>query len=64
VTASRESAARGARESLEALAAAVPVPISNIGIRVCPKLPPTTEERIADSRAANVLVSLGDAPAC
>ena len=47
----RESAARGARESLEALAAAVPVPISNIGIRVCPKLPPTIEERIADNRA-------------
>ncbi len=54
----RESAARGARESLEALAAAVPVPISNIGIRVCPKLPPTTEERIADNRAANVADSV------
>ena len=50
----RESAARGARESLEALAATVPVPIVSIAIRVCPKLPPTTEERIADSRAANV----------
>jgi hypothetical protein len=54
----RESAARGARESLEALAAAVPVLISNIGIRVCPKLPPTTEERIADNRAANVADSV------
>jgi len=54
----RESAARGARESLEALAAAVPVPIANIGIRVCPKLPPTTEERIADNRAANVADSV------
>src|ERR671910_1647226 len=42
----RASAARGAREGLEALAAAVPVPIASIAIRVCPKLPPTTEERI------------------
>jgi hypothetical protein len=47
----RESAARGARESLEALVVAVPVPIASIAIRVCPKLPPTTEERIADNRA-------------
>ncbi len=47
----RASAARGARESLEALAAAMPVPIASIAIRVCPELPPTTEERIADNRA-------------
>ena len=47
----RASAARGARASLEALAAAVPVPIESIAIRVCPELPPTTEERIADNRA-------------
>ncbi|WP_437903099.1 hypothetical protein WME95_31685 [Sorangium sp. So ce327] len=47
----RASAARGAREGLEALAAAVPVPIASIAIRVCPELPPTTEERIADNRA-------------
>ena len=46
-----ESAARGARASLDALAAAVPVPIASIAIRVCPKLPTTTEERIADHRA-------------
>jgi hypothetical protein len=46
-----ESAARGARESLEALAATVPLPISSIAIRVCPPLPPTIEERIADNRA-------------
>jgi hypothetical protein len=52
----RESAARGARESLEALAATVP--IGRIAIRVCPKLPPTTEERIADTRAANVADSV------
>jgi hypothetical protein len=54
----RDSAARGARESLEALAAAVPVPIASIAIRVCPKLPPTTEERIKDTRAANVADSV------
>ena len=47
----RAAAARGARESLEALAAAVPVPIASIAIRVCPELPPTTEQRIADNRA-------------
>ena len=50
----RASAARGARESLEALAAAVPLPIAGIAIRACPRLPPTTEERIADNRAQTV----------
>jgi hypothetical protein len=54
----RESAARGARESLAALAATVPAPIATIAIRVCPELPPTTEERIADNRAANVADSV------
>ena len=54
----RESAARGARESLEALAESVPVPIASIAIRVCPQLPPTTEERITDTRAANVADSI------
>jgi hypothetical protein len=49
----RESAARGACECLEALAATLPVPIASIAIRVCPQLPPTTEERITDSRVAN-----------
>src|SRR5450755_4856677 len=34
----RQAAASGARESLEALAAAVPVPIASIAIRVCPTL--------------------------
>lgn len=47
----RASAARGAREGLETLAAAVPVPIAGIALRACPRLPPTTEERIADTRA-------------
>jgi hypothetical protein len=45
------AAARGARAGLEALAAVVPVPITRIAIRVCPELPPTTEERIVDNRA-------------
>ena len=54
----RESAARGARESLEALADAVPMPIASIAIRVCPELPPTTEARIADTRAATVADSI------
>ena len=54
----RESAARGARESLEALAESVPVPIASIAIRICPQLPPTTEERITDTRAANVADSV------
>lgn len=49
-----DAAARGARESLEALAAAVPARIAAIAIRVCPPLPATTEERIRDPRAANV----------
>src|SRR5262249_54794886 len=47
----RVSAARGARERLEALATAVPVPIAGIAIPACPRLPPTTEERIRDHRA-------------
>lgn len=54
----REAAARGARESLDALAASVAVPIETIAIRVCPQLPPTTEERITDTRAANVADSV------
>jgi hypothetical protein len=54
----RDSASRGARESLEALAAAVPVRIASIAIRICPRLPSTTEERITDNRAANVADSV------
>jgi len=54
----RESAAGGAREAIEALAATVPVPIASIAIRVCPKLPPTIEERIADNRAQTVADSV------
>ena len=54
----RDSASRGAHESLEALAAAVPVRIASIAIRVCPPLPATTQDRIADTRAANVADSV------
>lgn len=54
----REAALRGARESLEALAGAVPFPIGSIAIRECPKLPPMTEARIADTLAANVADSV------
>jgi hypothetical protein len=54
----REAAAVGARESLEALAASVPVPIAGISLRVCAPLPPTTEERIADARAAGMADSI------
>ena len=52
------SAERGARESLEALAAAVPASIAAIAIRACPRLPPTTEERIVDNRAQTVADSV------
>jgi hypothetical protein len=54
----RASAARGAREGLEALAVAVPVPIASIAIRACPRLPPTIEERIADNRAQTLADSV------
>jgi hypothetical protein len=50
----RAAAALGARACLEALAAAVPMPIASIAIRACPELPPTIEERIADNRAQTV----------
>jgi hypothetical protein len=54
----RASATRGAHESLDALAAAVPVPIIGIGIRACPTLPPTTEERISNNHAQTVADSV------
>jgi hypothetical protein len=53
-----ESAAQGARERLDALAAAVPMPITSIAVRVCPALPATIEERIADNRAQVVADSV------
>ncbi|MFZ5890584.1 MAG: hypothetical protein ACOY0T_05895 [Myxococcota bacterium] len=54
----RTAAARGARESLQAVALATNVPIVGIAIRVCPELPPTTEERIADNRAQTMADSV------
>ena len=54
----RLSATRGARESLEALAAAVPMRIARIAIRACPSLPPTVEERIVGHRAQTVADSV------
>jgi hypothetical protein len=54
----RASAERRAREGLEALASALPVPIAAIAIRVCPPLPPTIEERIAHHRAQTVADSV------
>jgi hypothetical protein len=54
----RTAAARGARTHLEALAAAVAVPIARIALRVCPTLPPTVEARIADNRAQTVADSV------
>lgn len=54
----REAAMAGAREGLEALAQEVSVPISAIGIRVCPPLPSTTEQRIRDTRAATMADSV------
>lgn len=47
----RASAEEGARQALDALASAVPVPIAAVAIRECPILPATIEERIADHRA-------------
>jgi hypothetical protein len=52
------AAAHGAREGLKALATSVPQPIAHIAIRVCPTLPPTTEERIRDTRAASMADSI------
>ena len=47
----REAAMQGARTHLDALAAAVDVPITVVALRECPALPPTVEERIRDNRA-------------
>jgi hypothetical protein len=45
------AAASGARQSLEAMAATVLMPITSISIRACAELPSTIEERISDTRA-------------
>jgi hypothetical protein len=54
----RAAAARAARAGLDTLAASVPVPIAGIAIRLCPALPPTIEERIADNRAQTMADSV------
>jgi hypothetical protein len=54
----REAAARGAREGLQALVAAVPISTARIAIRSYPKLPSTIEECITDTRVANVADSV------
>ena len=53
-----KAAEQGARQVLEELSAALPAPVSRIAIRVCPQLPPTIRECIADTRAANVADSV------
>ena len=52
------AAAQGAGAGLQALAAALPMPISSIALRRCPALPPTIAERIADHRAQLVADSV------
>jgi hypothetical protein len=54
----QQLAADGARQSLEALARSVSVPIASIALRVCPELPATVEGRIADNRAQTVADSV------
>jgi hypothetical protein len=54
----RASAEGGARVHLEALASTVTVPITTIALRLCPPLPPTIEQRIADNRAQTVADSV------
>lgn len=54
----RSAAEHRARASLEALARAVGMPIASIALRVCPELPATTEQRIADNRAQAVADSV------
>ncbi|HEY4212184.1 MAG TPA: hypothetical protein VGM84_11930 [Steroidobacteraceae bacterium] len=54
----RQAAAAGARECLDALASTVPSAIAAISLRICPQLPPTTEERIRDTRAASTADSV------
>jgi len=54
----RDAAALGARESLAALAAAVPLPIAAVALRVCPELPASIEARISDNRAQTMADSV------
>jgi hypothetical protein len=53
-----EAADIGARQSLEALAQAIRLPITRIALRACPELPDTIVDRIMDTRAATVADSV------
>jgi hypothetical protein len=53
-----EAASLGAREGLAVLAAAVPIPITGIALRICPELPSGIEACIADTRAASMADSI------
>jgi len=52
------AAREGAGLALNALASAVARPIGAIALRVCPGLPPTSEERIREARAATMADSI------
>lgn len=52
-----EAATHGARAALDALAVSVPE-VATVSIRACPALPATIEERITDTRSANVADSV------
>jgi hypothetical protein len=52
------SAQREAQSALEALASSLRPPIAGIALRVCPPLPATIAERLADYRAQNVADSV------
>ena len=54
----RDSAVEGARAGLDALAAAITVPITAVAIRACPDIPSTIEQRIVDHRAQTVADSV------
>ncbi len=54
----RKAAARGATGALQQLAAAVPQPVCAIAIRLCPELPASVEDCIADNRAQTVADSV------
>lgn len=54
----RHSAVQGARAGLDALVAALPVPVAAIAIRACPDIPSSIQERIADHRAQTVADSV------
>jgi hypothetical protein len=52
------AAARGAQECLQALEMEVGLPIAGMAVRVCPELPASIEETIADVRAASTADSV------